>query len=62
VRKITANIPEDILEKAHRLTGRGITLKLIEGLRALARNARLSALRQLRGKVRFALDLDRTRR
>ncbi len=62
VRKITANIPEDILENAQRLTGKGVTLTLVEGLKALDRNARLSALRQLRGKVRFELDLDRTRR
>jgi hypothetical protein len=62
VRKVTANIPEDILENAQRLTGKGVTLTLVEGLKALDRDARLSALRRLRGKVRFELDLDRTRR
>jgi hypothetical protein len=62
VRKITANIPEDILENAQRVTGKGVTLTLVEGLKALDRNARLSALRRLRGKVAFDLDLDRTRR
>ena len=62
VRKITANIPADVLENAQRVTGKGVTLTLVEGLRALDRNARLSALRQLRGKVAFDLDLDRTRR
>jgi len=62
VRKVTANIPEDILENAQRLTGKGVTLTLVEGLKALDRDARLSALRRLRGKARFDLDLDRTRR
>ncbi len=62
VRKVTANIPEDILENAQRLTGKGVTLTLVEGLKALDRDAHLSALRRLRGKVRFDLDLDRTRR
>ena len=62
LRKVTANIPQDILEHAQRLTGKGITLTLVEGLRALDRNARRSALRQLRGKVGFELDLQRTRR
>ena len=62
VRKITANIPEDILENAQRVTGKGVTSTLVEGLKALDRNARLSALRRLRGKVAFDLDLDRTRR
>ena len=61
-RKVTANIPQEILENAQRLTGKGITLTLVEGLKALDRNAQRSALRQLRGKVRFALDLKRTRR
>ena len=61
-RKITANIPADILENAQRLTGKGVTLTLVEGLKALDRNARLSALRRLRGKVAFDLDLGRTRR
>jgi hypothetical protein len=62
VRKVTANIPLDILENAQRLTGKGITLTLVEGLKSLDRNARRSGLRQLRGKVRFELDLQRTRR
>jgi hypothetical protein len=62
LRKITANIPEDILANALRLTGKGVTLTLVEGLKALDRHSRLSSLRQLRGKVRFDLDLDRTRR
>jgi hypothetical protein len=62
VRKVTANIPEDILENAQRLTGKGVALTLVERLKALDRDARLSALRRLRGKVRFDLDLDRTRR
>lgn len=60
VRKITANIPADILANAQRTTGKGVTLTLIEGLKALDRQARLSALRQLRGKVGFDLDLDRS--
>jgi hypothetical protein len=62
VRKVTANIPEDILEKAQRLTGKGVILTLVEGLKALDRGARLSALRRLRGKIRLDLDLGRTRR
>ena len=62
LRKVTANIPQDVLDNAQRLTGKGITLTLVEGLKALDRNARRSALRQLRGKVGFDLDVQRTRR
>ncbi len=45
-----------------KLTGKGLTPTLLEGLRELERRAKRSALRKLRGKVRFELDLDRTRR
>ena len=34
LRKVTANIPQDILANAQRLTGKGITLTLVEGLKA----------------------------
>lgn len=61
-KKVTVNLPADALEKAQRITGRGITPTIIEGLRELERREQRSALRQLRGKVRFELDLGDTRR
>ena len=60
-KKVTVNLPADVLEKAQKTTGRGITPTIIEGLRELERRGQRSALRQLRGKVRFQLDLDQTR-
>jgi hypothetical protein len=62
IRKITVNVPADLLENATRVTGKGVTLTVIEGLRELERGARRSALRALRGKIRLELDLDETRR
>jgi hypothetical protein len=62
LRKITVNVPEDVLESATRATGKGVTLTVIAGLRELERRTRLSALRQLRGRVRLELDLEETRR
>jgi hypothetical protein len=62
IRKITVNVPADVLENATRVTGKGVTLTVIEGLRELERGARRSALRALRGKIRLDLDLDETRR
>lgn len=62
IRKITVNVPAEVLENATRLTGKGVTLTVVEGLREIEQKARRSALRQLRGKVRFELDLERTRR
>lgn len=61
-RKVTINLPVDMLERAMRITGKGITSTLIEGLEELEKRSQRSALRQLRGKVRFKLDLDETRR
>ena len=62
MKKVTVNLPTDVLEKAQKITGRGITPTIVEGLQELERRAQRSALRQLRGKVRFELDLSQTRR
>jgi hypothetical protein len=62
VRKVTVNLPADLLEDAVRITAKGITPTIVEGLHELRRREKRSALRQLRGKVRFQLDLDATRR
>jgi hypothetical protein len=62
VKKITANIPAKLLEKAQDTTGLGITDTLIAGLEELERSRRRSALRSLRGRVKFELDLEKTRR
>jgi len=60
--KITVNVPADILAEARRITGKGITATIVDGLRELQRASKRSALRRLRGKVRFDLDLEATRR
>lgn len=62
IRKVTVNLPADLLEDAVRITAKGITPTIVEGLHELRRRDKRSALRQLRGKVRFQLDLDTTRR
>lgn len=61
-KKITANIPAKLLARAQQMTGLGITETLVAGLEELERSKKRSALRALRGKVRFELDLERTRR
>jgi hypothetical protein len=62
VKKVTVSIPADVLERARKVTGRGITDTIVEGLLELDRQRRRSALRALRGRVRFELDLGKTRR
>ena len=62
VRKVTVNLPEQVLERAMRITGKGITDTLLEGLHEVERRERRSALRRLKGKIRLELDLEETRR
>lgn len=62
VRKITVNLPAKTLETAMRITGKGLTPTLLEGLVEIEKRAKRSALRGLKGKVRFELLLDETRR
>jgi hypothetical protein len=51
-----------VLARDQRATGLGITETLVAGLEELERSRKRSALRGLRGRVKFELDLDATRR
>lgn len=62
IRKVTVNLPAKALDTAMRITGKGLTPTLIEALGELERRSKRSALRGLRGKVRFELDLAESRR
>ncbi len=62
LKKVTVNLPEGTLSRAMAATGRGITPTIVEALEELDKRANRSALRGLRGKVHFELDLGRTRR
>jgi hypothetical protein len=52
-RKITVEVPPDLLEKAQRASGSGITQTVRTGLQLVAASHAYARLRQLRGKVRF---------
>jgi len=60
-RRITANLPEELLHKAMEVTGEGITETLVEGLEQLRRRRFYETLRQLKGKVHLKIDLDESR-
>jgi hypothetical protein len=53
-RKITVEIPPDLLAKAQRATGSGITQTVRTGLQLVAASQAYARLRQLRGTVRFS--------
>jgi hypothetical protein len=52
-RKITVEVPPDLLKKAQRASGAGITETIRTGLQLVAASRTYARLRQLRGKVRF---------
>ncbi len=56
-RKITVEVPQELLEKAQRASGSGITETVREGLQLVAASRTYARLRQLRGKVRFSRTL-----
>ena len=60
-RRITANLPEDLLRDAMRVTGEGITETIISGLSLIRRTRADDRAMRLRGKVRLTVDLDESR-
>ncbi|MGH0032814.1 MAG: hypothetical protein ACQGVC_23720 [Myxococcota bacterium] len=60
-RKITLEVPEDLLERALAASGEGITQTVRQGLQLGAAGHAYDELRRLRGKVRFGIDLDALR-
>lgn len=55
--KITAHIPINLLQEAQAATGKGITETIKIALSQLAHAGAYEALRKMRGKVRFSIDL-----
>ncbi|MFQ5903009.1 MAG: hypothetical protein ACE5JO_04900 [Candidatus Binatia bacterium] len=60
-KKITVQIPEDLLRKAQEATGLGITPTVRQGLQLVAAGPAYEKLRRLRGRVKFSLDLNSLR-
>jgi hypothetical protein len=56
-RKITVELPEELLKKAQRASGTGVTQTVRTGLELLAASDTYARLRRFRGKVRFSRTL-----
>lgn len=56
-RKITVEVPVELLERAQRAGGTGITQTVRTGLQLVAASQAYARLRQLRGNVRFTRTL-----
>jgi len=53
-RKITIEVPRELLEKAQRASGTGVTQTVRAGLQLVAASRTYAQLRRLRGNVQFS--------
>jgi len=60
-RKITVEVPELLLHRAQKQSGKGITGTVRQGLELLAAAQACDELAALRGKIRFSIDLETMR-
>ena len=61
VQKITLHVPEELLKRAQKSTGQGITETVRQGLRLVAARDTYRKLRDLRGKVAGDVDVETLR-
>jgi len=62
MQKVTVMLPRDLVARAKRVSGLGLTPAIRKGLEAIAATEAYEALRKLRGKVKFSIDLKDLRR
>lgn len=60
-RRVTANLPGDLLDDAMHVTGKGITETLVTGLHLVRRTRAYRKAMALRGKIHLNIDLDESR-
>jgi hypothetical protein len=56
MKKVTVEVPADLLRKAQKSTGEGITGTIRKGLELVAAGRSYEELRRLRGRVPFSID------
>jgi hypothetical protein len=61
IRRITANLPAELLNDAMEVSGKGITDTLAEGLRLVKRARAYEKAMRLRGKIHLSVDLEESR-
>jgi hypothetical protein len=60
-RRVTANLPIELLEQATRASGKGITETLVAGLTLVKRSGAARKAKALRGRIRLDVDLEISR-
>jgi hypothetical protein len=61
-KKVTMVLPEDLIKKAQECTGDNLTATVRRGLEVIAARTAYKALRKMRGKYKFSLDLNKLRK
>jgi hypothetical protein len=61
IRRITANLPAELLEGAMEVTGKGITETLVDGLERVRRSGAYEKAMALKGRLELEIDLERSR-
>ena len=57
IRRVTVNLPADLLKEARHVSGAGVTETLKQGLSLLKRGAALTKASRLRGRLKLDVDL-----
>jgi hypothetical protein len=60
-RRVTANLPAELLQAAQDVTGRGITETIVEGLEQVRRRRFYEKAMALKGKIQLDIDIDESR-
>jgi hypothetical protein len=60
-RKLTVQVPADLLERATMASGEGVTPTVRRGLELVAAGGAYGRLRRFRGKVKFSVKLSELR-
>jgi hypothetical protein len=61
IRRITANLPAQLLKSACSVTGAGVTETLVRGLELVRRSAAVKKARMLKGKLHLDIDIETSR-
>lgn len=61
IKRITANLPLDLIRQATSITGKNLTDTLIEGLQLVKRTAAFEKAQKLKGQLKLDIDLDVSR-
>ncbi len=61
IKRITANLPEELIRQATSVTGKNLTDTLIQGLTMVKRTAAFEKAVKLKGKLKLDIDLDVSR-